>query len=261
MTKNWTSSWRWHEQWHRGGKHDRCTCRTAPFLQTRIPQKPTESNAFRCLTIRVLTSIMEIRKGAVRTMVSFLFRCHDLQEKMTAGVWSLRAVISFLLLYVVRNPRLTICVLTSIIKIRKGVVHTMVSSKLTMKARSAKTSARVMWHPPFTWCASGGKLQKAPSHAHHKKKWPPPLEAVGGHFFLSLLPLSCEIRHAMSKVTCTTWTNSTSRLTMKARSAKTSARVMWYPPFTRWASGGKLQKVPSHAHFVPKNDVAKPGGA
>ena len=194
-------------------------------------------------------------------MVSFLFRCHDLQEKMTAGVWSLRAVISFLLLnaryliigyelqiiitpasgsrravysflqpYVVRNPRLTICVLTSIIKIRKGVVHIMVSSKLTMKARSAKTSARVMWHPPFTWCASGGKLQKAPSHAHHKKKWPPPLEAVGGHFFLSLLPLSCEIRHAMSKVTCTTWTNSTSRLTMKARSAKTSARVTWHPP-------------------------------
>ena len=30
------------------------------------------------------------------------------------------------------------------------------------------------------------------------------LETVGGHFFLSLLPLSCEIRHAMSKVTCTT---------------------------------------------------------
>ena len=87
------------------------------------------------------------------------------------------------------------------------------------------------------------------------------LETVGGHFFLSLLPLSCEIRHAMSKVTCTTWTNSTSRLTMKARSAKTSARVMWHPPFTRWASGGKLQKAPSHTHFVPKNDVAKPGGA
>ena len=86
-------------------------------------------------------------------------------------------------------------------------------------------------------------------------------EALGGHFFLSLLPLSCEIRHAMSKVTCTTWTNSISKLTVRARSAKTSARVMWHPPFTRWASGGKLQKAPSHAHFVPKNDVAKPGGA
>ena len=49
-----------------GGKHDRCTCRTAPFLPIRIPQKPTESNAFRCLTICVLTSIIEIRKGAVR---------------------------------------------------------------------------------------------------------------------------------------------------------------------------------------------------
>ena len=68
------------------------------------------------MTIRVLTSIIKIRKGAVRTVVSFLFRCHDLQEKMIAGVWSLRAVISFLLLYVVRNPRLTIRVLTSIIK-------------------------------------------------------------------------------------------------------------------------------------------------
>ena len=44
---------------------------------------------------------------------------------------------------------MTIRVLTSIIKIRKGVVHIMVSSKLTMKARSAKTSARVMWHPPL----------------------------------------------------------------------------------------------------------------
>ena len=87
------------------------------------------------------------------------------------------------------------------------------------------------------------------------------LETVGGHFFLSLLPLSCEIRHAMSKVTCTTWANNISRLTMRARSAKTSARVMWHPPFTRWASGGKLQKAPSHTHFVPKNDVAKPGGA
>lgn len=87
------------------------------------------------------------------------------------------------------------------------------------------------------------------------------LVATGGHFFLSLLPLSCEIRHAMSKVTCTTWANSISKLTMRARSAKTSARVMWHPPFTRWASGGKLQKAPSHAHFVPKNDVAKPGGA
>ena len=55
-------------------------------------------------------------------------------------------------------------------------------------------------------------------------------EALGGHFFLSLLPLSCEIRHAMSKVTCTTWTNNISKLTTKARSAKTSARVMWHPP-------------------------------
>ena len=50
------------------------------------------------LTICVLTSIIEIRKGAVRTVVSFLFRCHDLQEKMTAGVWSLRAVI-FLVIF------------------------------------------------------------------------------------------------------------------------------------------------------------------
>ena len=101
----------------------------------------------------------------------------------------------------------------------------------------------------------------APHRHTVKKNDRQSLRAVGGHFFLSLLPLSCEIRHAMSKVTCTTWANNISRLTMRARSAKTSARVMWHPPFTQWASGGKLQKAPSHAHFVPKNDVVKPGGA
>ena len=72
-----------------------------------------------------------------------------------------RSFLFVVIAIIVRDPRLTIRVLTSIIKIRKGVVHIMVSSKLTMKARSAKTSARVMWHPPFYLMCIGRKTSKS----------------------------------------------------------------------------------------------------